>query len=214
MIATELDQERRKLEDVNHPQHVAAVEGLSDYLTIMNLLYKSISRILEGDCSLTTLQYRMLLRLLSAPRQTMRSTDLAANLRVGVSTVSAAVPHLVDEGLVTRAEDPDDMRVVSLALTAKGALSIERADYHVGQFLQNYWKNLTPEQLEAAFASSTNAVTIHDAQRIENGKFRLDTAFFDTIMISRTLTAQRLRDSASRHPSFAYCSRSTCSAPT
>ena len=36
MIATELDQERRKLEDVNHPQHVAAVEGLSDYLTIMN----------------------------------------------------------------------------------------------------------------------------------------------------------------------------------
>ena len=104
MIATELDQERRKLEDVNHPQHVAAVEGLSDYLTIMNLLYKSISRILEGDCSLTTLQYRMLLRLLSAPRQTMRSTDLAANLRVGVSTVSAAVPHLVDEGLVTRAE--------------------------------------------------------------------------------------------------------------
>ena len=163
MIATELDQERRKLEDVNHPQHVAAVEGLSDYLTIMNLLYKSISRILEGDCSLTTLQYRMLLRLLSAPRQTMRSTDLAANLRVGVSTVSAAVPHLVDEG-------------------------------HVGQFLQNYWKNLTPEQLEAAFASSTNAVTIHDAQRIENGKFRLDTAFFDTIMISRTLTAQRLRE--------------------
>ena len=121
MIATELDQERRKLEDVNHPQHVAAVEGLSDYLTIMNLLYKSISRILEGDCSLTTLQYRMLLRLLSAPRQTMRSTDLAANLRVGVSTVSAAVPHLVDEGLVTRAEDPDDMRVVSLALTRKGS---------------------------------------------------------------------------------------------
>lgn len=165
MIATELDQERRKLEDVNHPQHVAAVEGLSDYLTIMNLLYKSISRILEGDCSLTTLQYRMLLRLLSTPRQTMRSTDLAAN-----------------------------MRVVSLALTAKGASSIERADYHVGQFLQNYWKNLTPEQLEAAFASSTNAVTIHDAQRIENGKFRLDTAFFDTIMISRTLTAQRLRE--------------------
>lgn len=194
MIAIGLDQERRKLEDVYHPQHAAAVEGLSDYLTIMNLLYKSISRILEGDCSLTTLQYRMLLRLLSAPRQTMRSTDLAANLRVGVSTVSAAVPHLVDDGLVTRTEDPDDMRVVSLTLTRKGSSAIERADYHVGQFLQNYWRNLTPEQLEAAFASSTSAVTLHDAKRIENGKFRLDTAFFDTIMISRTITAQRLRE--------------------
>lgn len=221
MIATELDQERRKLEDVNHPQHVAAVEGLSDYLTIMNLLYKSISRILEGDCSLTTLQYRMLLRLLSAPRQTIRSTDLAANLRVGVSTVSAAVPHLVDEGLVTRAEDPDDMRVVSLALTRKGSSAIERADYHVGQFLQNYWKNLTPEQLEAAFASSTDAVTIHDAQRIENGKFRLDTAFFDTIMISRTLTAQRLRElyllgpnvTASRVADYLFLKSSDITAP-
>lgn len=194
MIAIGLDQERRKLEDVNRPQHAAAVEGLSDYLTIMNLLYKSISRILESDCSLTTLQYRTLLRLLSAPQQTMRSTDLAANLRVGVSTVSAAVPHLVDNGLVTRTEDPDDMRVVSLALTRKGSSAIERADYHVGRFLQNYWRNLTPEQLEAAWASSTNAVTLHDAKRIENGKFRLDTAFFDTIMISRTLTAQRLRE--------------------
>lgn len=194
MIATELDQERRKLEDVNHPQHVAAVEGLSDYLTIMNLLYKSISRILESSCSLTTLQYRMLLRLLSAPQQTLRSTNLAANLRVGVSTVSAAVPHLVKEKLVTRTEDPNDMRVVSLALTVKGASAIEQADYHVAQFLQDYWRSLTPEQLEEAWASSTNAVALHDAKRIENGKFRLDTAFFDTIMISRTLTAQRLRE--------------------
>ena len=58
MIAIGLDQERRKLEDVYHPQHAAAVEGLSDYLTIMNLLYKSISRILEGDCSCACCQPR------------------------------------------------------------------------------------------------------------------------------------------------------------
>lgn len=188
------DAHRHRLEDRSDPQHFAAIEGESDYLTVMNLLFHSISQVLAERCSLTTLQYRMLLRLLSAPGNTMRTTDLAENLRVCASTVSAAVPHLVDERFVARAEDPSDMRVVSLALTDAGVAEIDKADFHVGEFLQSYWRNLTSEQLEAAFASSTNAVTLHNATRIENGAFRLDTAFFDTVMISRTLTSAKLAD--------------------
>jgi len=51
---------------------------------------------------------------------------------------------------------------------------------------------LTPEQLKVALDSSANAAALHHASRIENGSFRLDTAFFDAVMISRTLTAAKL----------------------
>lgn len=192
--AIEQSESRRRLADRSDPGHLEAIEELSDYLTVMNLLFHSISQVLADQCGLTALQYRMLLRLLGARGRTMRSSDLAANLRVGVSTVSAAVPKLVEEGLVRRVEDPDDMRVVSLLLEPAGRTEIERADLHVGKFLQEYWKGLSAEQLEAAFASSTDAVTLHNARRVEGGRFRLDTAFFDTIMISRTLTSVRLAE--------------------
>lgn len=47
-----------------------------------------------------------------------------------------------------------------------------------------------------------NAVTLHNVRRIEEGKVRLDTAFFDTVMISRTLTAQRLGEHGLRTSEF------------
>lgn len=202
MSASKVDPNRRKLEDKAYPGYMAAVEGLSDYLSIMNLLSKSMNNVLAEKCSLTAMQYRMILRLLCAPGNTLRITDLAATLRAGVSTVSAATPKLVEEGFVTRSEDPDDMRVVSLTLTKRGASLIEKADFHVDSFLKGYWSNLTPEQLDTALSSSMNAVTLHNVRRIEEGKVRLDTAFFDTVMISRTLTAQRLGEHGLRTSEF------------
>ena len=189
---------RKILVDPSSPDHEFAIEGLSDYLAVMHLLFKSISQVLSDACGLTTLQYRMLLRLLATNGKPMRTTDLADTLYVGASTVSAAVPRLVEEGLVRRHEDPDDMRVVSLSLERAGFDEIERADLCVGEFLQEYWKNLTPKQLETGLASSVNAVRLHGAERIENGRARLDTAFFDTIMISRTLTTQHLDEAGLR----------------
>lgn len=189
------DYRRRKmLEEPANPDHLRAVEGLSDYLTLMNLLFHSISHVLAEQCGLTTLQYRMLLRLLAADGRAIRTTDLAENLYVGSSTVSAAVPRLVDDGFVCRLEDPNDMRVVSLSLEKPGVECIKRADFCVGSFLRSYWKNLTSEQLEAGLASSADAVKLHRSERFENGDFRYDTAFFDTIMISRTLTAAKLAE--------------------
>ncbi len=160
------DPHRRRLEDRSDPGHLDAFEGESDYLTVMNLLFRSISQVLADQCALTTLQYRMLLRLLGAKGRVLRTTDLAENLRVCASTISAAVPRLVEERLVARVEDPDDMRVVSLALTPAGADEIGRADGPVAAFLRSYWRNLTPEQLKVALDSSANAAALHHASRI------------------------------------------------
>lgn len=192
MPASKIQSRRRTLENSSNAAHFDAIEGLSDYLTLMNLLFRSISQVLIDECGLTTLQYRMLLRLLAAEEGSMRTTDLAKALYVGVSTISAAVPRLVDRKLVRRAESHDDMRVVSISLEPRGRKEIEHTDLCVGSFLRGYWRNLTSEQLEAGLASSADAAKLHGTERFENGDFRYDTAFFDAIMISRTLTATHL----------------------
>ncbi|WP_165054183.1 MULTISPECIES: MarR family winged helix-turn-helix transcriptional regulator [unclassified Adlercreutzia] len=193
---------RASLANAASPQHRETVEDTADYLTLMHLLSRSIDQVLVESCALTTLQYRILLRLLGAGERRLRVSDLSDNLSVGLSTVSAAVAKLADERLVRRVEAPSDMRVFELELTAGGLHAIERADARVGEFLEAYWRCLTREQLEAAIVSSLSAVCIHGVQRIENGHHRLDTAFFDTVMISRTLTARKLATCGLRTAEF------------
>ena len=55
MSASKVDPNRRKLEDKAYPGYMAAVEGLSDYLSIMNLLFKSMNNVLAEKCSLTAM---------------------------------------------------------------------------------------------------------------------------------------------------------------
>lgn len=183
---------RARLADASAPGHQRAVEDISNYLSLMHLLSRSIDQVLAENCGLTALQYRILLRLLGSADRPMCAAELASNLSVGLSTVSASVSKLVEGGLVRRVEAPHDMRILNLVLTKAGLFAIERADEHVGRFLESYWRCLTREQLEAAIASCLSAACIHGVSRIENGHHRLDTAFFDAIMISRTLTAHRL----------------------
>lgn len=45
---------------------------------------------------------------------------LAGALRVTPSTVTGIVDHLVDQGLVSRQEDPEDRRMLSLRITPEG----------------------------------------------------------------------------------------------
>ncbi|MDO4290030.1 MAG: MarR family transcriptional regulator [Eggerthellaceae bacterium] len=183
---------RAHLADPSAPDHREAVENIANYLSLVHLLSRSIDKMLAEGCALSTLQYRILLRLLSAGERHVCASDLAANLHVGLSTVSAAMQKLVEAGKVDRAGASDDMRVFELELTSRGRAAIREADEQVGKFLEAYWHRLTREQLETAIASSLSAAALHDAERVENGRLRLDTAFFDAVMTSRTLTACKL----------------------
>lgn len=53
-------------------------------------------------------------------------SDLAARLRVTLSTVSGLVDRLVESGLVSRHDDPTDRRQVVVTATTAGARAIER----------------------------------------------------------------------------------------
>lgn len=68
---------------------------------------------------LTFAQARALIIL--AARKTLTLGQLASLLGVGNPTASVLVQQLVERGLVTRAEHPDDRRRTILALSEKGA---------------------------------------------------------------------------------------------
>ncbi|MFE3454062.1 MarR family winged helix-turn-helix transcriptional regulator [Nonomuraea sp. NPDC059194] len=52
--------------------------------------------------------------------------DLAANLGVGLATVTGIVDRLIGHGLVTRREDPHDRRVRRVELTDQGRALVEQ----------------------------------------------------------------------------------------
>jgi len=55
----------------------------------------------------------------------LRMSDLSARLGVSLSTVSGVVDRLVDQGLLTRRDDPADRRHVVLRITDAGATQLQ-----------------------------------------------------------------------------------------
>jgi DNA-binding MarR family transcriptional regulator len=85
-----------------------------------------LCRLLEStDSGLSLPQYRMLVRLSAGGE---RSARLADALRVRKPTVTALADGLVAAGLAARIRDPDDRRVVRLALTDAGRAALAKAD--------------------------------------------------------------------------------------
>ncbi len=173
------------------PGNAHAFDFMSDYLTMMDVLAKSIAHSLSAECGVTPLQYRIMLRL--SEGDAVRTGALSQCLDVGLSTVSTAVAKLADAGAVARHEDARDMRAVDLTLSRRGRTLMHQADAAVVSVMASYWRSLTREQLAAALASSVAAVERHSSPRMEGGKQRLDTALVDTVMISRSLTTRALQ---------------------
>lgn len=85
-----------------------------------------VARLIETtDSGLSLAQYRMLAQL---SRGGERSARLADALRVRKPTVTAVADGLINAGLVVRAADRTDRRVVRLELTDAGRKALYRAD--------------------------------------------------------------------------------------
>jgi DNA-binding MarR family transcriptional regulator len=81
------------------------------------------------DLNLTMQQTKVLLALSISDclaEGGLSGQDLSRNLGVGLATVSGIVDRLVGQGLVVRAEDPDDRRIRRVELTADGRDLVDR----------------------------------------------------------------------------------------
>lgn len=75
------------------------------------------------DRSATVLQYATLTFLSDHPKTTM--SDLAAHLRLSLSSATQLVERLVKTGFVTRSDHTDDRRIVHLTITNTGQSELQ-----------------------------------------------------------------------------------------
>lgn len=163
-----------------------------DYLIMMDLLSKAIAHRLELACSITPLQYRILLRILAD--KTLRAKHLAQILGVSAPTASVAISKLADRNLIVRSDSADDMRSVKLEVSTQGRNLVKYADSAVYDVISNYLSSLTREQIEGTLRGAISAIELHSLTREEHGKLRLDTALVDTIFTSKLLTSRALEE--------------------
>ena len=79
------------------------------------------------------------------------SSDLggiSGELGISNAAASQAVEELVQQGLLTRSEDPSDRRIRQLALTPKGRELIERGIEMRSRWVGELTDSLTPDQQE------------------------------------------------------------------
>ncbi len=82
-----------------------------------------------ADLELTIPQIRALMSLRSGPE---RMGNVSAFLGSTLSSTTSIMDRLVDKGLVQRAPDPSDRRVVTIGLTSLGANAMEQF-WRIGQ---------------------------------------------------------------------------------
>ena len=79
-------------------------------------------------------------------------SDLAEAKHISRPAASRAVDALVDKGLITRTQDPDDRRHVNLALTEEGESVLETIFGRISSWMLAQLSNLKEEELECIIA--------------------------------------------------------------
>jgi DNA-binding MarR family transcriptional regulator len=98
------------------------------------------------ETEVTMPQLKTLMLLYGMGHATMG--ELADSLGIGVSTVTGIVDRLVEHGLVVRAEDPRDRRVVVGRLTRSGHEVVDRVVVMARDRMRRILDQLSSEDLE------------------------------------------------------------------
>jgi DNA-binding MarR family transcriptional regulator len=117
------------------------------------LLTRLLARQLRGELSRP--EIGLLNTLQSGPR---RITDLAELEGVAQPTMTQLVKRLEQHGLVERARQPEDGRVVVVSLTEAGAVAFDGYRTQATTALSRYLDGMSDEEIEA-LAAATETLT-------------------------------------------------------
>ncbi len=82
-------------------------------------------------------------------------SDIGEDLGVTNAAASQMIDRLVQQGLIQRAEDPNDRRVKSLTLTQKGRALVEESIASRRRWMEELTQTLTPQEQESIIQSLT-----------------------------------------------------------
>lgn len=113
--------------------HALAWEGL---LEVVRRMRRDAEATLEREHDLSISMAGILGRLLAAPKQTLRQTDLADAMGLSLSRISRIIDILESRGLVERQPCPADARATNVKLTRSGRTRTTAAQATTFAFVQ------------------------------------------------------------------------------
>lgn len=114
-------------------------------------------RVLMGEFNLTASQAYSLLALSEGGELTMN--ELAREMRLHGTTMTRMVDSLVQKGLAERINDPEDRRIVRVALTAQGQQLVQDLQECKRQFLSAAFVELSDGEREAILKALRSLTT-------------------------------------------------------
>lgn len=132
------------------PDLAAAWEGL---LEVARVLRREAESTLEQHHSLSVSMLGILGRLLRAPGETVRQTDLADAMGLSLSRVSRLIDAMEARGLVARRACPGDARAVNVELTREGRGRAAAAQDTVHAFVRERFADLVSDEEVAVLAA-------------------------------------------------------------
>ena len=124
------------------------VEVLSQ---LLRRLVVTLPSEVKGVARVTPEQFSVLDRLLEGGPVSMK--ELAAARGVALNTATSLVDRLVAAGLVERRGDPDDRRVVRVAVTERGRVLVERLRTAREAVLRRMFDDLGDEEIDRVLAA-------------------------------------------------------------
>lgn len=113
-------------------------------VNLLRLLDKEARETLERECGLRILDWRILASVAETTPITVR--ELAERLFISRSEASRSAAVLVDRGLITREDDPDDGRSCLFLITPQGAEIHARVLPLRQAFMARIISQFTPEE--------------------------------------------------------------------
>lgn len=116
---------------------------------------------LVACCGITTAQAYSLLALGERGETTMN--ELATEMRLHGTTMTRMVDSLVEKGLVERRQDPDDRRIVRVALSRRGREIVDRLQQTKREFFAAVFSELSDDERDTIWKAVKRLDTITEA---------------------------------------------------
>lgn len=135
---------------------------------VMLKLGPALDSQLQRDSDLTHFEYLCLAMLSETEDETLRMSELAAQVNASLSRLSHVVTKLESRGWVKRIPCPDSRRVTLVSLTEAGrSVLVEAAPGHVETVRSLVFEGLTPSDVQAL-----ERIAGHIVERIEAADLR------------------------------------------
>ena len=174
----------------------------SELITFYVSLCRSLKNLLIERFGINVLQCRTITLLGLAPAD-QKSREIAEELEVSPSALTAAASYLEGRGLLVRSDDANDRRIVRISLTSEGEELFQGVERLIVDLVGDWLVPLSEREREIHLSGARKLLCARSKMLPEKeGRFLPYVAYVDGLFQCDSLLAESLEGSALRQNEF------------